>query len=267
MVYITTEDLARDVNGAPVDNIYVNYNDLPDTYKLVVRVNGKEYTAQTVPTYLGPPSIVNPLSNSIGGGTVDVDLKWFLDGGSPSLSTSMIMQPNPVGVRYESKIIFRFKEHYTDGSVVSRSVTRNLAPREIPLGVTSDNFTNDYAPEFFLQYLQNNLDCDGQVSYRTLDSAEFVMVTAGEDLARYIEVNTPVTGVVSERPEFSNIEGEDVIGIFSSRYKYVRKKWFNEPTLNEIYTGQETGFTADLCFCEENSAYECPDQSVPCDCE
>ena len=46
------------------------------------------------------------------------------------------------------------------------------------------------------------------------------MTVGSEDLNTYIKVNKPITGIVQERPQFTNINNG--IGLFSSRYTKVR---------------------------------------------
>ena len=42
------------------------------------------------------------------------------------------------------------------------------------------------------------------------------MTLGTQDLKTYIDVNEPITGIVQERPQFTNINNG--IGLFSSRY-------------------------------------------------
>jgi len=46
------------------------------------------------------------------------------------------------------------------------------------------------------------------------------MTVGSEDLETYINVNKPITGIVQERPQFTNINNG--IGLFSSRFKKIR---------------------------------------------
>ena len=55
------------------------------------------------------------------------------------------------------------------------------------------------------------------VTKRVIEGIEFVLSCGNEDLNTYMEVNEPATGVVTERPSFTNIE--DGIGIFGSKYQ------------------------------------------------
>lgn len=254
LVFITDESLAVDNNGAPVTNL--NSPSLVDEFKLVVKVKGKTITSSTVPTYLTQSNISDPnpnLSTVNWASSVDV-----------FLPKQMSMTPVAPGVRYEARVIFHYRDHYTNGDVVDRSFSFNLGSTELPLGSTNEPFGFSYAPEDIFNTIANNVDCDN-VAYRTLKPTEFVMLVAGEDLSRYMSINNPVTGIVTERPEFSNVEGENAIGLFSSRYKFSSFKDFNGTTREALFMGEITG---PLCFCndEPGSLFPCPDINTPCDC-
>jgi len=54
---------------------------------------------------------------------------------------------------------------------------------------------------------------------------DFIVDVAGEEFNTYMEVNAPSTGIVQEKPEYTNVKndkGEDEIGIFSCRYYEIR---------------------------------------------
>ena len=46
-------------------------------------------------------------------------------------------------------------------------------------------------------------------------AVDFVLTVANEELSTYLEVNAPVTGVIQERPEYTNINGG--LGLFAAR--------------------------------------------------
>lgn len=254
-VYITTENLSIDNQGNEI-NVNSQFNQLADNYKLVVNVNGKTVYANTIATYLRESaSITDPNPNI-------PELVWA----SPYnnyVPKKFKMEPVPVGYRYEAKVIFHYDDHYTNDEVISRSVEFDVYGSDIaPSG--SDGFEADYFPEDIMTTVAESADC-GEVAYRVLKPAEFVMMVAGEELTRYLNINSPVTGVVTERPEYSNIEGENALGIFSSRYILSLFKEFNNATKQTIVEGDLTG---NLCFCVEGSStFECPDGDVPCDCD
>ena len=71
----------------------------------------------------------------------------------------------------------------------------------------------------FFSFLKLNLIKD-DTKVRYFNSIDLVMTVGSEDLNTYIKVNKPITGIVQERPQFTNINNG--IGLFSSRYTKVR---------------------------------------------
>ena len=70
----------------------------------------------------------------------------------------------------------------------------------------------------FFNFLRQNLVKDNSVVRQFMD-IELVMTVGTENLNTYIRLNLPITGIVQQRPQFTNIDNG--IGIFSSRYIYV----------------------------------------------
>ena len=68
----------------------------------------------------------------------------------------------------------------------------------------------------FFNYLSLNLS--GSNLVRQFVNLDLVMTVGTENLATYIKVNEPLTGISQQRPEFTNIYNG--IGIFSSRYTH-----------------------------------------------
>jgi len=64
-----------------------------------------------------------------------------------------------------------------------------------------------------------NLSKDDDV-VRYFNSIDMLMTVGSEDLETYINVNKPITGIVQERPQFTNINNG--IGLFSSRFTKIR---------------------------------------------
>ena len=84
-------------------------------------------------------------------------------------------------------------------------------------------FENDYAMNLQLQgskffnFLRNNIEKDNS-KLRKFISLDLIMTVGTQDLETYINVNLPITSIVQERPQFSNINNG--IGLFSARYTY-----------------------------------------------
>ena len=73
--------------------------------------------------------------------------------------------------------------------------------------------------ESFFNFLELNLTKDDEV-VRYFNAIDMLMTVGSEDLETYINVNKPITGIVQERPQFSNINNG--IGLFSSRFTKIR---------------------------------------------
>jgi len=71
----------------------------------------------------------------------------------------------------------------------------------------------------FFTFLRNSITKDA-TKHRNFVNIDLIMTVGTTDLETYINVNQPITGIVQERPQFSNINHG--IGIFSSRFTHVR---------------------------------------------
>jgi hypothetical protein len=72
----------------------------------------------------------------------------------------------------------------------------------------------------FFNFLRNNLEDDVNVIREFVD-LDWIMTVGTEDLDTYIKVNEPLTGIVQQRPQFTNINNG--LGIFSSRYTHTEE--------------------------------------------
>ena len=69
--------------------------------------------------------------------------------------------------------------------------------------------------QYFYKFLSAAITEDPSVR-RYAINFDFLFSAAADELATYIEVNRPSTGIVQQRPEFTNIDGG--YGVFSSRF-------------------------------------------------
>jgi hypothetical protein len=262
LVYTTTENLAVTNNGTLVDLNSNNISGLVNEYRLKVKVKDRLLQSSTVPVVLRNQNISEPIAD-VQGSTFDSDLKWLAPGGTVYYNRNFKHSTIANGARYERTIYFKYREHYLNGDPVDKSIVFPMGSRDVPPTSGIQEFVLPYNPEDIFSLIKNSLSCDGNISYRTFLSVDFVLSVAGEDLATYMSVNAPLTGVVTERPDFTNIEGG--LGIFSSRNTITRSKKFHIDTRIALYTGPYTGA---LCFCDpaQGSSYPCP-VGVACSCE
>lgn len=262
LVYTTTENLAVTNTGTPVDLTGNNITGLVNEYRLKVQVKDRLLQSTTVPVVLRNQNISEPIAD-VQGSTFDSDLKWLAPGGTVYYNRNFKHSTIPNGARYERKIVFRYREHYLNGDPADKSIEFPMGAKDVPPTASIQEFALPYNPEDIYSLIGNSVSCDGNISYRTFLSVDFVLAVAGEDLATYMSVNAPLTGVVTERPDFTNIDGG--LGIFSSRFTIKRSKDLHIDSKIALYSGEYTG---DLCFCDPapGSSYPCP-VGTACTCD
>jgi len=81
--------------------------------------------------------------------------------------------------------------------------------------------------EKFFNFMKKELTKD-DTKVRFFNGIDLVMTVGSEDLETYIKVNKPISGIVQERPQFTNISNG--IGLFSSIFIKVR---YNLPLTTE----------------------------------
>ena len=182
-------------------------------YRLEVRnkITGKVTSAQTslISTFnVQSPRPGQPTINFATGGSIQ-RIKW----------TSA-----KNGKRYNVAIRFWFNE--------VMAATKDTVPRYIDwtfASVKSNTIQGgepleiQYAPDNFfsmarqlIPYKGNSEISESDVSKRLANYVEVVFAVAADNLNTYMEVNEPSSGIVQDKPDYTNIENG--IGLFSSRF-------------------------------------------------
>jgi hypothetical protein len=128
-------------------------------------------------------------------------------------SSSIIKWDNATnGKIYQLDMVFEYKENEDT----------------IKLIWSQDLMTSDGNPmssilegEKFFNLLNESISQDG--SDREFINFNLIMTVGTTDLETYISVNQPITGIVQERPSFTNINNG--LGLFSSRYTQTGSGW------------------------------------------
>jgi len=107
---------------------------------------------------------------------------------------------------FQFNLIFHYKEN---------EVEKELLWTQAVLG-SDDDILILSGEDFFHKFLANSLDALDDDEEREFMSIDIEMTLGTQDLKTYIAVNEPITGIVQERPQFTNINNG--IGLFSSRY-------------------------------------------------
>jgi hypothetical protein len=123
---------------------------------------------------------------------------------------------------YMLETVYRF--HYAEfdtvtGITVQKSFDWSFGKKLAPPSSTSAiQYTYQYSE--FYNILAQNVPVDIN-KYRSFSSMELIITSITEEFNTYIGLTDPATGVVQDRPLYTNIENG--IGIFTSRNIYSRK--------------------------------------------
>jgi len=79
-----------------------------------------------------------------------------------------------------------------------------------------ENMQKDIVREDFFKFVGSSLNEIAAPTYRISGNINLIILAGSEDLDLYIELNKPASGVVQERPIFTNIENG--YGLFTARY-------------------------------------------------
>ena len=90
-----------------------------------------------------------------------------------------------------------------------------------PLDDSSDDINLE--GEKFFSFLQASaqLEVNSSDISRAFQDIDLYLTAGTEDLNTYMQVNEPITGVVQQRPTFTNINNG--IGLFTSRYSIIKE--------------------------------------------
>jgi hypothetical protein len=153
------------------------------------------------------------------------------------------------GKRYVLSYRFNFKEvrgNDTIPKAVEQIIGKAVAPNSqstVVLSVTMDG-------QLFYSNLANAIPADPTVTKRIFTGLDFLFAVANDNFHTYLTLTEPISGIVEDRPQFSNLEG--AYGIFASRYnKNLIGKRLDDASLNELINGQYTG---NLNFCSAFNA-------------
>jgi len=168
------------------------------------------------------------------------------------------------GKRYRIVMVFNYEEHRVNADIFNRSIQTSLGT-QVAENNTSDFFYS-YNGESFFAFVESRLKNDPEealIEKRVPIGLEFHIVMADENLHTYMEVNEPASGIVSERPVYTNINGG--IGLFASRNTTI----FSEINTNNDPIQLSTNTKRELVYGPYTSAYKfcipnASDQLITC---
>lgn len=140
------------------------------------------------------------------------------------------------------EVILRF--HYTErdpqtGNVVKKDSLDWLVNQVSSTNASSQKYV--IPGEEFYRTIQSRIQESSAVKRFVKDVYIDIIINAGgEELNMYMDVTRPSSGIVQEKPEYTNIENG--IGIFSCRYTTIRKdKKLSADSEKHLINGEYTG--------------------------
>ncbi len=213
-------------------------------YRVSLTVKGNTITAST--PIVNDLSIYNPTQN------LNTDISFRAGAGFVPYTAFWFTTAN--ARRYESYYRVFYDEVLEDGSVHPKNFASQIGT-VITSTAPGDQISASLNGELFYQTVASRVPSiepvfeDALVTKRIFRGIELYWWVAGPDLHTYLQLANPISGLVEERPDYSNVIGG--YGIVSSRmYKQVGdsngRKDLNQQSKDELLNG---ALTSGLKFC------------------
>lgn len=223
--------------------------------------DGREVSASTDVIENNPGAITFPPP-----GNSSFKLNWasVTSNGTTYFNQTFKWTSAPNARRYEGTLLIHFIERvYSDANHTNLLEERPVT-LEWRLGTVQtadadggETMTLPVNGQSFYRFLESRLTPDPNIrrEFGIWDPVEqisrafdFVLTIANDDFNTYLDVNEPVTNIVQERPQYTNVENG--LGIFASRLNQeVLGVGINEGSIVSLVQGP---FTANLNFCSSN---------------
>lgn len=231
-IYYFWDTIRRNMPQGGVPTIM--HLDQNSDYELQLRVKGQDITATTNIvndfSFSGPDqnTIVNTLNLYDGNHYQTFELNW---------------DSNRDGKRYIAEYRFNYKE-VVGTDTVTRSFTRRLGTDISSNPANIEPMIAQLLGAEFYAAVASEVG-NAPVDQRIFTGIDFIVSVANEEFHTYLTLSEPVSGIVQDRPAYSNVNNG--YGIFGGRYnKYILGKRLNSNSLNELADGPVTGA---LRFC------------------
>lgn len=245
-LYYFVDPFEADIQlGGVSTTMHLDWN---SEYEIQLRVKGEDITATT--------NIVNNFS--FGPGIQTSGNVLNLHNGTNYDHYSLRWSSNLDGKRYVAEYTFNYKE-VTGTDTVDRHFTRSLGSRisNNPSATGQAMSVELDGAEFFSAVAS---DAGGRiVDQRLFTGIDLSVAVANDELHTYLTLNEPITGIVQDRPSYSNVTNG--YGIWGSRYtRQITRNSLNGNSLIQLCTGPITG-TLRYCSAmpaDVTSSHYCP---------
>lgn len=207
------------------------------TYRIDITAKGNSVSAQTpVVGWIKPT-----------GAIYSQPLRLVANGGS--YTTQSIRWTSSVnGRRYEVSYRFNWDE-VTPTDTVHKSFVQHLGTFVSNGTSGGESMSADMDGESFYRTVGLKVGNNPAVTQRIFRGVDIIWAVAGNDLHTYLQLNSPISGIVEDRPTFTNVT--DGYGLFTTRRFRELSKALDSNSVPELVQGQ---YTAGLLFCVPGSS-------------
>ena len=181
------------------------------TYELTVTdgETGTKVTSQTL--------IVSDISGFINPNPLGSSFSFVIAGFYPNYKFKVEWNTAPNARDYQVVLRLNYTDSTSTGNIV-KTLDYNM-PELTTDGVNGLSGGEDFSVELngsdFYKFIGTSLTDYPGLLGRYPGNVDVMLVAGSDNFATFIQVNTPSTGIIQERPEFTNIVGG--LGLFSSR--------------------------------------------------
>jgi hypothetical protein len=139
---------------------------------------------------------------------------------------------------YQTILRLHYKDSTTSGTVnkVLDYTFPEIHATALTGGEVMENIITGSA---YYKFIGNNLSDYSGLIARIPGNVDILLISGADELSTFIDVNKPSTGIIQEKPEYTNITNG--LGLFSSRYNKVpNSKPLSSTSLDSLSGGQYT---------------------------
>lgn len=207
------------------------------TYRIDITAKGNSVSSETpVVGWIKPTGAIysQPLRLvALGGGYATQSIHW----------NSAVN-----GKRYEVSYRFNWDE-VTPTDTLHKSFEQHLGTYVSNGTAGNESMTGDMDGESFFRTVASRVGNDPNVTQRIFRGVDIIWAAAGENLHTYLQLNSPISGIVEDRPSFTNVTNG--YGLFTTRRFREIHKSLDSNSAPQLVQGQYTG---GLLFCIPGSS-------------
>jgi len=146
------------------------------------------------------------------------------------------------GKRYEVGITFHYRELWPNTTdTLNKTLSWELGVRKSANTDGDEFMTIPYTGSQFFSLLNSKLQKDPNV-VRWAGKVDIRIACGSQDFDTYYEINNTSGGILEEAPQFSNIKGDNALGLFSARHTVIKPVKLSSATELTLVNDYDLGF-------------------------